>query len=206
VTRCHQGRPSLLFFLQGQFAAEQPSPSSPSSQSGSSTCFALSSSSCRMVTYSCERLALPRSTLTMPSEPSVFDGEWWWPKWSLSSLPLPPEPQPEDFESDPELGTNVPLPLGPRRYHKYIEEVALTEHPAQLPHYYAIHPLFDPYRETGLSTVNFSSLRHCDIQSITHKLLHLRNQFALGAVLSDADMEEMNRLLSAQGMPMNPIL
>jgi hypothetical protein len=43
-------------------------------------------------------------------------------------------------------------------------------------------------------------LRYCDIQRITHKLLHLQNQLETGAVLSEADSEEMNRLLRAQGM------
>jgi hypothetical protein len=53
----------------------------------------------------------------MPGEHSIFDGEWWWPKWSdVPSLPLPPSPQQQDqsalraFETDLELGANVPLP------------------------------------------------------------------------------------------------
>jgi hypothetical protein len=140
----------------------------------------------------------------MSREPTVFEGEWWWPK--LSSIHLPPEPQPEyrttarSFESDLELGASTPLPIGPRRYHNYIEQVSLTNQPARLQHYYAVHLLFDPYRETGLSTANFNSLRYCDIQRITHKLPHLQDQLATGAVLSEADSEEMNRLLRAQGM------
>jgi len=142
----------------------------------------------------------------MSRESSAFDGEWWWPK--LSPTPFPPEPPlqalTKSFESDLELGANVPLPKGPRRYHNYIEQVSLTDHHARLPHYYAIHLLFDPYRETGLSTVNFNTLRYSDIQRITYKLLHLRDRLSSGAVLSEEDLEEMNRLLSAQGTTPTP--
>ncbi|PMD23560.1 hypothetical protein NA56DRAFT_700949 [Hyaloscypha hepaticicola] len=102
------------------------------------------------------------------------------------------------FESDLELGPSIPIPAGPRRYHNYIEQVSLASQPARLPHYYAVHLLFDPYRETGISTANFNSLRYCDIQRITHKLFHLQHQLETGAVLSEADSEEMNRLLRAQ--------
>lgn len=136
-------------------------------------------------------------------EPSAFGDEWWWPK--LSAIPFPPEPRLQDqyraktFDSDLELGANVPLPRAPRHYPSYIERVTLTDYHARLPHYYAIHLLCDPYRETGFSTVNFSSLCYCDIQRITYKLLHLRRQLAAGAMLSEADLAEMNRLLKAQG-------
>jgi hypothetical protein len=163
----------------------------------------LGSASHSALLHSSTKAPLSCSPLTMSREPSAFGGEWWWPK--LTSMPLPPEPQPQDrtdtksFESDLELGVNVPLPTGPRRYHNYIEQVTLTEHRSRLPHYKAIHLLFDPYRETGLSTVDFSSLRYCDIQRITYKLLHLRDQLVTGAVLSEADLDEMNRLLRAQG-------
>jgi hypothetical protein len=141
----------------------------------------------------------------MSRELSTFEGEWWWPK--LFSVPVPPEHQQQklekSFESDLELGINIPLPKEPRRYHNYIEQVSLTDYHARFPHYYAIHLLFDPYRETGLSTVNFSSMRYSDIQRITYKLLHLRDQLATGAVLAEEDLEEMNRLLSAQGTAPN---
>jgi hypothetical protein len=43
-------------------------------------------------------------------------------------------------------------------------------------------------------------LRYCNIQRITHKLLHLQSQLETGVVLPEADSEEMNRLLRAQGM------
>jgi hypothetical protein len=78
----------------------------------------------------------------MPSEHSVFEGEWWSPQWPLSSVPLPPDPQKQDlfvlqaFEADLELGAKVPLkrpkpqPFG--RGHVRGEETLLMTYPDRL--------------------------------------------------------------------------
>ena len=32
----------------------------------------------------------------MPDESSIVQGEWWWPKWPMSSVLFPPDPRPQD--------------------------------------------------------------------------------------------------------------
>jgi hypothetical protein len=145
----------------------------------------------------------------MPGEHSVFDGEWWWPKWSdLSSLPLPPDPQQQDpsavqvFEDDLEKGANVrcskkwPEPPDP------VEEPSLASYPARLLNTAQNRARFEQLDDTSEPIYYFGVLRHYELNLITHKLhrLQTRLEARQSTGLSYEETKELTRLLQDQGI------
>jgi hypothetical protein len=70
----------------------------------------------------------------MPGESSLFEGEWWSPKWPMSSMPLPPDLRKRDFntfrslEDDLELGMKTPFEMSD----VYDDEASLKSCPDRL--------------------------------------------------------------------------
>src|ERR1700710_1875965 len=99
----------------------------------------------------------------MSGERSVFDGEWWWPKWSdLSTLPLPPDPQQQNlsalqaFEEDLEKDANA---HGSERLQD-IEDISLESYPARLLSGAQLQARSEQLSDTRAPFFYFNVLRH----------------------------------------------
>lgn len=142
----------------------------------------------------------------MPGEHSIFDGEWWWPKWSdVPSLPLPPSTQQQDqsalraFETDLELGANVPLSSDSGKLSG--QERLLMAHPDQLWSISKSAAGMEAVFETRQPIYHFKLLRHCGLNLINYKLLHLEGLHAThGTGISNAETQELDKLLQDQGI------
>jgi hypothetical protein len=142
----------------------------------------------------------------MPGEHSIFDGEWWWPKWSdVPSLPLPPIPQQQDqsalraFETDLEPSANVPLSSDSGKLSD--QDPLLMAYPDRLRSISKNAAGVEAVFETRQPIYYFKLLRHCDLNLINHKLLHLEGLHAThGTGISNAEKQELGKLLQDQGI------
>jgi hypothetical protein len=141
----------------------------------------------------------------MPGEHSIFDSEWWWPKWSvMPSLPLPPSPQQQDqstlraFETDLEPGANVLLSSDSGKLSD--QDPLLMAYPDRLWSISKIAVGMEAVFETRQPIYYFMLLRHCDLNLIDHKLLHLeaRLHATQGTYISNAEKQELGNLLQDQ--------
>ncbi|PMD66184.1 uncharacterized protein K444DRAFT_701824 [Hyaloscypha bicolor E] len=141
----------------------------------------------------------------MPGEHSIFDSEWWWPKWSdMPSLPLPPSPQQQDqstlraFETDLEPGANVLLSSDSGKLGD--QDPLLMAYPDRLWSISKIAVGMEAVFETRQPIYYFMLFRHCDLNLIDHKLLHLeaRLHATQGTYISNAEKQELGNLLQDQ--------
>ena len=144
----------------------------------------------------------------MPGEHSLFDGEWWWPRWSSSSLPLPPEPLEPSIlcalQADLELGMGLPLEK-PENYsqedHRSSEPLLRT-YPDRLLRASESWAKWEPLLDMHQPIRYFRVLRYYDLNLITHKLHHMQKRLEAKSVdgLSNKENQELTKLLQDQGI------
>jgi len=148
----------------------------------------------------------------MQADNNIFDGEWWSPKWSdLSSIPLPPDPQPQDaltlqaVGDDLELGIKVPLtPVG---FIPAWDQPLPKDHDEELATYPTLlwkTSEFAAAVEMSFNIsqpiYNFRSLRYYDLSSVTHKLHYLQAQLEAKPDTACEYSNLLTRLLQDQGI------
>lgn len=146
-----------------------------------------------------------------------FEGEWWWPKLNPSRLNSPPvhiSLHTDDSKHDLEKGMALPLPspevdevtnhklfsLQYEGLYEYSEEEILSSYPQRLHHHARQHATLDRFSGLTPATIDFRYLRYFSLQRLTHRLAHLADRLHSPEGLTDDCLDEMNKLLSDQGL------
>jgi hypothetical protein len=124
----------------------------------------------------------------------------------VPSLPLPPSPQQQDqsalraFETDLELGANVPLSRDSGKPSD--QDPLLMVYPDRLWSISKNAAGVEAVFETRQPIYYFKVLRHCDLNLINHKLLHLepRLHATHDTYIPNAEKQELGKLLQDQGI------
>lgn len=142
----------------------------------------------------------------MPGESSIFEGEWWRPKWPMSSVLFPLDPRPQDasifrdleaalelrlkapFE-DPDLYDTEAFRLGSyaERLWYISDEAAKVKIGLDRP-----QPIYQ-----------FDLLRAYDLNYITYKLHHFQARLASRPTISYETSQELTKLLQEQAIFFN---
>jgi hypothetical protein len=143
----------------------------------------------------------------MLGESGIFEGEWWSPKWSTSSLPLPPDPQTQDrtifkaLEADLELGLKAPFE-DPDKYNS--ESRFLGSYPERRWKISKDATEDKIVLNRPQVLYQFDLLRFYDLNFITHKLHHFQARLESRPAMSYETSQELTKLLQDQGTLFNP--
>lgn len=139
----------------------------------------------------------------MPGESSIFEGEWWWTKWPMSSIPFPPDPRPQDPSIFRDLEAALqPHENGPHEefFTNYQEGRNLASYPERLWKISRGDAELEISFGIPIPMYQFDLLRAYDLSLITHKLHHLQAQLESRPSMSYQTSQELTKLLQDQGI------
>jgi hypothetical protein len=145
----------------------------------------------------------------MPGEPHIFKGEWWWPKWPMSSVLFPPDPKPQDPSIFRDLEAALKLRLkapfeDPDAYNR--EAIDLASYAERLWHISKHAVTCEKDFDDPQPMYQFDLLRTYDLNCITHKLRQFQAQLESRPTISYETSQELTKLLQDQGIFYNPQL
>jgi hypothetical protein len=140
----------------------------------------------------------------MPGESSIFEGEWWWPKWPMSAVLFPPDAQPQDASIFRDLEAALePSLKAPLEDSDNDEAIILCPYAARLWNISDDAVEWEIGFDRPQPIYQFDLLRAYDLNCITHKLHHFQARLESRPTVSHETSQELTKLLQDQGIFFN---